>query len=483
MALGVEAQALGPRERQEHGAAGHTREERRLPLDGEVLLAAEGAAGGDLGHPHGRLGEAEERGDLAPVVPGTLALGEEAEHGLAERLSGRLAGRGRGDRQAGLRLQERVVDGARREALADDVRRGRQRRGGIAAPHDRGLEEVAAGVHGRRAGLEGGERVGDGLLDLVLHVDEGGGGAGLAARARGHGRQHVPDVAGRLALGDEDGPVAGDEALDALAGDVRGGDDGHDPGGRRRARGVDPADDGPRVVAQAQRPVEHPRDGHIGDERLLAERHLPGADPVGPGAHAAAPGAGEPPAADADAPRHDLEAPGRPRWPFAPPDGRDLLDRVDHLDVAGAAAEVAGQGPGDLVAGRRRLAGQEPLGLHHDPRRAEPALAGARRDERVGPGGPRLIRQPFERDHLAAGDALGVAGAGDHGPAVHEDGARPAGALGGAAVLHRAQPETLPEQLQEARPGFHLARGRPAVQHEVHRATPVLQAGTNWPFR
>ena len=62
--------------------------------------------------------------------------------------------------------------------------------------------------------LEGRERVGDRLEHLVLDLDQRGGRAGLAARAGGHGRQHVADVAGRLALGDEDRPVAGDEALD-----------------------------------------------------------------------------------------------------------------------------------------------------------------------------------------------------------------------------------------------------------------------------
>src|SRR3990167_5616612 len=51
-----------------------------------------------------------------------------------------------------------------------------------------------------------------------------------------------------------------------------------------------------------------------------------------------------------------------------------VLDGGVNLFVAGAAAEVAGDGLGDLLPGRVRVLGEQRLGHQDDARRAEPAL-------------------------------------------------------------------------------------------------------------
>ena len=53
--------------------------ERRVRLDVEVLLAAEGAARGHLRDEHVGRGEAQERGDLTAVLPGSLSLREHVQ--------------------------------------------------------------------------------------------------------------------------------------------------------------------------------------------------------------------------------------------------------------------------------------------------------------------------------------------------------------------------------------------------------------------
>ncbi len=180
VALRVQPEALRPRQREQDGPPGDVGQQRRLALHGQVLLAAEGPAGRDLADADVGLGPPEERRDLAAVVPGALALGEEVE--------ARLAGRGRsrplGNGEACLGLEEGVLHGARREPLADDVGGRGKRRGGVAPPHDRGREQVAALVDGRGPGVEGGERVDDGLEDLVLDLHEGGRRPGMGAGRR-----------------------------------------------------------------------------------------------------------------------------------------------------------------------------------------------------------------------------------------------------------------------------------------------------------
>ena len=226
-------------------------------------------------------------------------------------------------------------------------------------------EDVAALVKGRRPVGHGREGVGDRLQDLVLDLDERGGGPRLAARLGGHGGQHVTHVAGGLALRDELVPVVVDEPLVALAGHVRGGQHGHHAGRGEGPRDVDAPHDGARMIGEAQRAVEHAGHDVVGHVLLEAEHLL--APAVARGARADA----------------VTRLQRRPRTTLA--GGRDLLDGVDDGEVAGAAAEVAGQRLGDGVAVRLGFLAQQRLRLHHDARRAVAALRGAGGREGVGP--------------------------------------------------------------------------------------------------
>ena len=93
---------------------------------------------------------------------------------------------------------------------------------------------------------------------------------------RGDGSDDVADVAGRLALGDEEWPVVDDQALVALARHVGRGQDRDDARLQECPRCVDAPYGRPRVVGEPERAVEHPRDAHVRDERLLAEGELAG---------------------------------------------------------------------------------------------------------------------------------------------------------------------------------------------------------------
>ena len=74
VALGVEAQALLAREREEHGPLRPDGEQRGVALDVQVLLGAERAARGHLGDAHALGGNVEELRDLPAVVPDALPL-------------------------------------------------------------------------------------------------------------------------------------------------------------------------------------------------------------------------------------------------------------------------------------------------------------------------------------------------------------------------------------------------------------------------
>src|SRR4029077_20151816 len=66
---------------------------------------------------------------------------------------------------------------------------------------------------------------------------------------------------------------------------------------------------------------------------------------------------------------------GHDRRGLAPPElVRRLLDRLDDVHVARAAAEVAGDSGPDLVLRRLRVPVEQPGGLHDHAGRAEPAL-------------------------------------------------------------------------------------------------------------
>src|SRR6266508_1829262 len=127
-----------------------------------------------------------------------------------------------------------------------------------------------------------------------------------------------------------------------------------------------------------------------------------------------------------------------------------LLDRVQDLAVAGAAAQVAGQLPADpLAAGPRVALQQRPCGEQHAGR-AEAALRGAVAEEACLQGveaaargeaahGHQRAAVGLHRQQQAAADRL----------AVEQDRAGPAHPLA-AAVADLVVAEVVPEHVQEA---------------------------------
>ena len=142
---------------------------RGVALHAQVLLAAERSAGRDLRDAHALLRDAEEGGDLAPVLPAPWPC----EYTWNDSVLAR-------DDERRLRLEERVLDELGAEGLGDDVRRVRERGVHVAALDAGDGEHVAVRMEQRRACGHGLERVGDGLEHLVLDVDERSGLAGGA---------------------------------------------------------------------------------------------------------------------------------------------------------------------------------------------------------------------------------------------------------------------------------------------------------------
>ena len=341
VALDVEPQALAPGELEQHRAAGRDGEQRGLALDAEVLLAAERAAGGDLGHEDLARLQPQERRDLAPVLPGALPGGVDVH---PVRGDGRAIRPDRAPRngEGGLGLQERMLDGGGPEAGAGHVRGAGEGRVHVTAPHDGAGDDVAALVDLGRAVGEGREGIGDGGERFQLHLDQGGSGGGGLPRLSGDRGQHVAHVPDDLALRDQERPVRADQALLATAWDIGCGQHRNHAGNRTRCRRVDGAHEGARDAREAQRTVEHARRHEIAHEGLLAQGELMAlVARTGHGLHA-----------------------GR----LAAADGGGERDRIDDRRVPGAAAEVAGQDAGDGLSGRLRVPSQEGLGLHHDAR-------------------------------------------------------------------------------------------------------------------
>ena len=131
--------ALLPVERQTDGAPETQGEKRGDRLQDELLLAAEGAAHGQLDDAHAIVGEAEQVRDDHP----------RAEHALRRAPDGQLAGRVVvGD--AGVRLERGVVDARRRDGGREDEVL-RLRRDLVPGDHVELVHQVAARVDRRRA--------------------------------------------------------------------------------------------------------------------------------------------------------------------------------------------------------------------------------------------------------------------------------------------------------------------------------------------
>ncbi len=437
MALGVQADRLLAAERQLDRRTGHLRQQRGLGLHRHVLLAAERAAVRHQLDVDALRGDAEEARHLPAIVEDALALRVQAQRAVGHRLGQRALG-----------LEEQMLDALRGPGAADHMRAGGERGVGVAAPHDRALEQVLVlRVDARRVGFERAPRVEHRRQHLVADVDQRGRLARGVAVDRGDGRQHVADAAHLFALGDEARPVVEQQSDPALAWHVGGGGDGAHAGQRAGARGVDAQHAGARMRRQHQRAVQHAGPGQIADEGPVAQRGLRGADARQRLADAAV-GAGR---------RDRLAALGR----------GEQLDRVDDLHVAGAAAQVPVERVGDRLARRRGVAVGDRLGAQRDAGDAEAALQPGRGGEAVGDllafGG----RQAVERDDVLAVGDPGAHRAGRLRMAVDQHHAGAALALRAAAVLRRGDAAALAQRLQEPLVVPRLDALRASVQVEL----------------
>jgi hypothetical protein len=186
---------------------------------------------------------------------------------------------------------------------------------------------------------------------------------------------------------------------------------------------------------------------------------------VGPGAEGLAESAvaGErlPDAAVVERRRHLAAAPGL----------RHQLHGLDDLRVAGAAAEVEVDRPGDLVAARGGLPVEEVLGVECYPRDAEAALHAAGRRERLRHDLSLVRGDPLDGQHVAAPGPMRLEGAGDERAPVDERQAAAALPLGLAAVLDRRHGAALAQRVEQRLAGQGLDRDGPAVEREADEAT------------
>ena len=224
-----------------------------------------------------------------------------------------------------------MLDELRAERLRDDVGGARERSVRVAALHLGQRQRPRPRV----------ERVDDRVEHLVLDLDERRRLARGVARLGGDGGEDVADVGGLLALGDELAPVAGQRCPASAR-----------PERRRPSRRPRRPDDASAFETSMRTTrargwsenrsaaVQHPRRRHVADVRLVAEREL-----VARGSGRCATRRGR---------CLSTSGSGSPRRTAG-----GELDRVDDLDVAGAATEVAEQRARDLVARRLGVLGEQ----------------------------------------------------------------------------------------------------------------------------
>ena len=133
---------------------------------------------------------------------------------------------------------------------------------------------------------------------------------------------------------------------------------------------------------------------------------------------------------------------------------RRAVHGVDNRSVSGAPAVVRAERPDDDIAGRPGIGVQQRLGRHQQAGRAEPALHGARLDERALHGVERLWRaEALDREdvrtrHLTNSDLARALDA-----AVHQDRARSASPVV-ASDLRSGEPQVVPQDADEPRAGI-----------------------------
>src|SRR3989442_180448 len=130
-----------------------------------------------------------------------------------------------------------------------------------------------------------------------------------------------------------------------------------------------------------------------------------------------------------------------------PPGGQ--LDGLKDFDIAGAAAQVPGQGLADLLPGRLRPGVEKRLSSAQDSRSAVAALRGAElRERHLQRMGPRPFRQSLDRENPPVLALEAEDQARELRPAVEEHRAGPARTQL-AAVLGPAQTEVLAQHFEE----------------------------------
>src|SRR5258705_3127969 len=150
-----------------------------------------------------------------------------------------------------------------------------------------------------------------------------------------------------------------------------------------------------------------------------------------------------------------------------------MVDGLDDVHVARAPAEVAGDGPADLVLGRRRVLLEKRVAGHQHAGRAVAALQPVLGHEAL----LQRVELPVLLQPLHGHDLAPVGLDGEHGArldraAVEEDGARPA-VRGVAPDMGAREPEHLPDQVDQQQPGLDvrlmlLAIDRHLDQHRCH---------------
>src|SRR4029079_5453394 len=152
------------------------------------------------------------------------------------------------------------------------------------------------------------------------------------------------------------------------------------------------------------------------------------------------------------------------------PAERGELDRVDDLRVARAAAQVAGDGLADGAVGRLGPAGEERLGGHQHPRRADPALGTACDQERVLQVGQPATGagETLDGAHDRAVDLAHRDQAAHDGLTVDQHGAGAALALA-ATLLGPGEAEVLAQDVEQASHARHRHLRRLAVDDQAER--------------
>ena len=435
-------------EREPHRAARHLGQKARVRLDRHVLLAAERAAVRDELDVEIRFRHAEKRRHLALVVEDSLALAVEAK---APRS---LAGLDEG----ALGFEVEVLDALSDPLSLDDM-----------SALAEGALDISPANHAMREGVrvlrihlwgavgDGVLRIQDGIEHFILNVDEGRRLARRVLVLRGDCRQEVADAADFFAFGDEARPVLRDQAVPALARDVHSGSDSHDAGVRPGAGGVDAQHPRSGVAREDDGSEEHALAGKVGDVRPAPEGELSPLVAAEAGAYT-------------------------PVFPnlgvaFAAHGAPHQLDRVEHLGVARAAAQVDVDRLRDFGARRFRVLLQEMPRLHRNSGDAEAALEASRGHERVGRQLALRFGDPLESQDLLARSLGNRHRAGDDGSFSHEGEAAPALTLWRAAVLDRSDSAAFAKCLEQGLASARNELGRLPVDRQARRLAGVHGEG------